>query len=152
MLDNVFHKIPVTFFDERYNNYQNEVMNLSHFIKAFHPVSIVHPERFGLFERQAEKVCHEMKDVTDLQHFQFALNALLALLDDAHTYFMPEDGLIYPYEIRYYEGCFYLYAIDPAYPDFTGKEIVSINGMSVKAVRLAMRKAMPSENGVKAGI
>lgn len=61
MDDNTFHKIPVTFFDESYNKYQNEVMNLSRFIRAFHPVSIVnHPERFNRFERQAEKVCCEM--------------------------------------------------------------------------------------------
>lgn len=106
MIDNTFHKIPVTFFDESYNKYQNEVMNLLHFIRAFHPVSIVNPERFNRFEGQVEKICHEMKDMMDLQHFQFALNSLLAKLEDAHTYFMPEDGLIYPYEIRYYEGCF----------------------------------------------
>lgn len=153
MIDNnTFHKIPVTFFEESYNKYQNEVMNLLHFIRLFHPVSIVNPERVNRFERQAEKICHEMKGVIDLQHFQFALNSLLAILEDAHTYFMPEDGLIYPYEIRYYEGCFYLYAIDSEYPDFTGKEIVSINDISVKDVRLAMRKAMPSENGIKAGL
>lgn len=152
MIDNTFHKIPVTFFDEGYNKYQNEVMNLLHFIRAFHPVSIVNPERFHMFERQAEKVCHEMKEGMDLQHVQLALNSLLAILEDAHTYFIPEDRLIYPYEIRYYEGCFYLYAIDSMYPDFTGKEIVSINGISVKDVRLAMRKAMPSENEVKAGL
>lgn len=103
MIDNTFHKIPVTFFDESYNKYQNEVMNLLHFIRAFHPVSIVNPERFNRFEGQVEKICHEMKDMMDLQHFQFALNSLLAKLEDAHTYFMPEDGLIYPYEIRYYE-------------------------------------------------
>lgn len=42
-----------------------------------------------------------MKDGIDLQHFQFALNSLLAILEDAHTYFMPEGGLIYPYEIRW---------------------------------------------------
>ena len=152
MENNTFHKIPVTFFEESYNKYQNEVMNLLHFIRLFHPVSIVNPERVNRFERQAEKICHEMKGVIDLQHFQFALNSLLAILEDAHTYFMPEDGLIYPYEIRYYEGCFYLYAIDSEYPDFTGKEIVSINGISVKNIRLAMRKAMPSENEVKAGL
>ena len=152
MDNNTFHKIPTTFYDESYNKYQNEVMNLLHFIRAFHPVSIVNPERFNRFERQAEKVCYEMQDVKDLQHFQFALNSLLAMLEDAHTYFMPEDGLIYPYEIRYYEGCFYLYAIDSKYPDFTGKEIVSINGISVKDIRAAMRKAMPSENEVKAGL
>ena len=152
MIDNTFHKIPVTFFDESYNKYQNEVMNLLHFIRAFHPVSIVNPERFNRFEGQVEKICHEMKDMMDLQHFQFALNSLLAKLEDAHTYFMPEDGLIYPYEIRYYEGCFYLYAIDSKYPDFTGKEIVSINGIPVKNIRSAMRKAMPSENKVKAGL
>ena len=35
MIDNTFHKIPVTFFDESYNKYQNEVMNLLHFIRAF---------------------------------------------------------------------------------------------------------------------
>lgn len=100
MIDNTFHKIPVTFFDESYNKYQNEVMNLLHFIRAFHLVSIVSPERFNRFEGQVEKICHEMKDMMDLQHFQFALNSLLAKLEDAHTYFMPEDGLIYPYEIR----------------------------------------------------
>lgn len=153
MIDNnTFHKIPVTFFEESYNKYQNEVMNLLHFIRTFHPVSIVNPERFHRFERQAKKVCHDMKDGMDLQHFQFALNSLFAILEDAHTYFMPEDGLIYPYEIRYYEGCFYLYAIDSEYPDFTGKEIVSINGIPVKNIRLAIRKAMPSENGIKAGL
>lgn len=75
-------------------------MNLLHFIRLFHLVSIVNPERVNRFERQAEKICHEMKGVIDLQHFQFALNSLLAILEDAHTYFMPEDGLIYPYEIR----------------------------------------------------
>lgn len=149
---NCFHKIPVTFFDENYNKYQNEVVNLSHFIRTFHPVSIVNPERFNRFERQAEKICHEMKDMMDLQHFQFSLNSLLAILEDAHTYFMPENGLIYPFEIRYYEGSFYLYAIDSKYPDFTGKEIVSINVISVKNIRSAMRKAMPSENEVKAGL
>lgn len=149
---NCFHKIPVTFFDENYNKYQNEVVNLSHFIRTFHPVSIVNPERFCRFERQAEKICHEMKDIMDLQHFQFSLNSLLAILEDAHTYFMPEDGLIYPFEIRYYEGSFYLYAIDSKYPDFTGKEIVSINVISVKNIRSAMHKAMPSENEVKAGL
>ncbi len=132
MIDNTFHKVPVTIFDESCNKYQNEIMNLSHFIRTFHPVGIVNPERFNRFERQAEKVCHEMKDGKDLQHFQFALNSLLAMLEDAHTYIMPDDGsLIYPFEIRYYEGCFYLYAIDSEYPDFTGKEIVSINGISV---------------------
>mgnify|MGYP001750090238 CR=1 FL=1 len=42
MIDNnTFHKIPVTFFDGSYNKYQNEVMNLLHFIRTFHPVSIV---------------------------------------------------------------------------------------------------------------
>lgn len=45
-----------------------------------------------------------------------------------------------------------LYAIDSKYPDFTGKEIVSINGIPVKNIRSAMRKAMPSENKVKAGL
>lgn len=45
-------------------------MNLLHFIRTFHPVSIVNPERFHRFERQAEKVCYEMQDVKDLQHFQ----------------------------------------------------------------------------------
>lgn len=152
MDNNTFHKILVIFSDESYNKYQNEVMNLLHFIRAFHPVSIVNPERFNRFEGQVEKICHEMKDMMDLQYFQFALNSLLAILEDAHTYFMPEDGLIYPYEIRYYEGCFYLYAIDSKYPDFTGKEIVSINGIPVKNIRSAMRKAMPSENKVKAGL
>ena len=152
MDNNTSHKIPVTFYDESYNKYQNEVMNLLHFIRLFHPVSIVNPERFNRFEIQAEKICNEMKDMMDLQHFQFALNSLLAILEDAHTYFIPADGLVYPFEIRYYEGCFYLYAIDSEYPDFTGKEIVSINGISVKDVRLAMRKAMPSENEVKAGL
>ena len=152
MIDNTFHKIPVTFFEESYNKYQNEVMNLSHFIRTFHPVSIVNPERFNRFEIQAEKVCYEMKDVIDLHNFQFVLNSLLAILEDAHTYLMPEDGLIYPYEIRYYESSFYMYAIDSEYPDFTGKEIVSINGISVKDIRSAMRNAMPSENEVKAGL
>ena len=153
MIDNnTFHKIPVTFFDGSYNKYQNEVMNLLHFIRTFHPVSIVNPERFNMIEKQAKKVCHDMKDGIDLQLFQFALNSLLAILEDAHTYFMPEDGLIYPYEIRYYEDCFYLYAIDSMYPDFTGKEIVSINDISVKNIRSAMRKAMPSENEIKAGL
>ena len=84
-----------------------------------------------------------MKDVMDVRYFQFALNSLLVLLEDAHTYFMPEDGLIYPFEIRYYEGCFYLYAIDSEYPDFTGKEIVSMNGISVKDVRLLCVKQCP---------
>lgn len=141
MDNNTFHKILVIFSDESYNKYQNEVMNLLHFIRAFHPVSIVNPERFNRFEGQVEKICHEMKDMMDLQHFQFALNSLLAILEDAHTYFMPEDGLIYPYEIRYYEGCFYLYAIDSKYPDFTGKEIVSINGIPVKiSGRLCVRQ------------
>lgn len=152
MDNNTFHKIPVTFYDESYNKYQNEVMNLLRFIRTFHPVGIVNPERFNRFERQAEKVCHEMKDVMDLQHFQFALNSLLAILEDAHTYIIPEGGLIYPFEIRYYEGCFYLYAIDSKYPDFTGKEIVSINGIPVKNIRSAMCKAMPTENEVKAGL
>lgn len=78
MDNNTFHKIPVTFYDESYNKYQNEVMNLLRFIRTFHPVGIVNPERFNRFERQVEKVCHEMKDVMDLQHFQFALNSLLA--------------------------------------------------------------------------
>lgn len=45
-----------------------------------------------------------------------------------------------------------MYAIDSKYPDFTGKEIVSINGIPVKNIRSAMRKAMPSENKVKAGL
>lgn len=121
-------------------------------IKTFHPVSVINPEKFHIFEKRAEEVCHNMKEVMDLQHFQFTLNSLLAILEDAYTYFMPEDGMIYPFEIRYYEGCFYLYSIDSSYPNFTGKEIVSINEVPVKEVKLAMRRAMPSENDVKAGL
>lgn len=59
MDNNTFHKILVIFSDESYNKYQNEVMNLLHFIRAFHPVSIVNPKRFNRFEGQVEKICHE---------------------------------------------------------------------------------------------
>lgn len=40
MIDNTFHKIPVTFFDESYNKYQNEVMNLSRFIRGHSILSV----------------------------------------------------------------------------------------------------------------
>ena len=73
MDNNTFHKIPVTFSDESYNKYQNEAMNLLHFIRLFHPVSIVNPERFNRCERQAEKICHEMKAVRKKSHKDYPL-------------------------------------------------------------------------------
>lgn len=43
---------------------------------------------------------------------------------------MPEDGLIYPYEIRYYEGCFYLYVIDSMYLKVQGSVIGTLGNFS----------------------
>lgn len=149
-----FCNIPVFQEEKESTIYQKDISNLLIFMQQFHPIPILDENRFEIIKVKAKELYDQYGTdrETKLSDFQANLNKWLALFEDAHSLVMLEDKDLYPYTMRYYNGDFFFHTLSSAYPNCTGKKIVSINGLQIKDLIQKLDSCIPSENKIKAGI
>lgn len=146
--------IPVYYYDERFNLYQNELMNYFIFLTKTHPAFILDKSLEARCHQFVLSACDELCDMNPitLADFQLRINELLVLLQDAHTFVNIEPLSLYPFSVRYFNGNFYLYSISSHYRNVTGKVITSMGGMDIGDIHKRLAGMLPAENEIKAGI
>lgn len=146
--------IPIYHNDKQANLYQNELMNFFIFLTKTHPAFILDKSLETKCRQTIMQMCEELHamDNLTLADFQLKINELLVLLQDAHTFINIEPSSLYPFAIRYFNGCFYLYSISSHYRNVTGKAITSMGGIDMADIHKRMIELLPSENEIKAGI
>lgn len=149
-----YTSIPVYYKEERFNLYQNELMNFFIFLTKTHPAFILDKSLEAKCYQFVLSACDELCDMNPitLADFQLRINELLVLLQDAHTFVNIEPLSLYPFSVRYFNGSFYLYSISSCYKNVTGKVITSMGGVDIGDIHRRLAGMLPAENEVKAGI
>ena len=149
-----YREIPIYHEHRQFNSYQNELMNLFEFIKTTHPAFIVLPQLEATMKEQVEVLCELLADESQwtLPKFQVQLNKLLTNLEDAHTFIETIPSNPFPFNTRFYEGDFYIYATTAPHQAFLGKVISAINDIPISTIHKQMSLYVSSENSIKRGI